>query len=250
MKTRLAIIGYGKMGKLVHKHAKERGYEVNAIIDPSEADATHKEVTKESLEKIDVCIEFSNAEAIFDNVRKISELQKNHVVASTGWYEDIDVVKEIVKKNNTGLIWASNFSLGVNLFFKIVEDASKLVNNLEDYDIFGYELHHNRKADSPSGTAKTLSKILLDNIDRKTKLVEDKIDRKINKEELHFASIRGGDIPGTHVVGFDSTADTIELKHTARNRDGFAIGSILAADWLKEKKGFFDIKDMMKDIIK
>jgi len=249
MKTRIAIIGYGKMGRLVRKHAEERGYEVNAIIDPNDKDATHKKITADALKNVDVCIEFSTADAVSDNAKKIAELKKNHVLASTGWYENINVIKETVKKNKTGMIWASNFSVGVNLFFRIVEEAAKLVNNLGYYDVFGYELHHNRKADSPSGTAKTLSKILLENIARKKKVVEDRIDRKIGIDELHFASIRGGDIPGTHVIGFDSTADTIELKHTARNRDGFAIGSILAADWIKGKKGFFEITDMMEEII-
>ena len=133
---------------------------------------------------------------------------------------------------------------------RVIVDGAKIIDKIADYDVFGYELHHNRKKDSPSGTAKSIEKILLDNIKRKKKILEDKLDRKINADELHFASIRGGDIPGTHVVGFDSVADTIELKHTARSREGFALGAIMAAQWLKGKKGFFTIDDMMNEIIR
>ena len=115
--------------------------------------------------------------------------------------------------------------------------------------MFGYELHHNKKIDSPSGTAKTITDILTNNIKRKNKVVFEKINRKIEPEEIHFASVRSGSIPGTHVVGFDSPADTIELKHTARSREGFALGAIMAAQWINNKKGFYNIKDMMKSIM-
>jgi len=241
------------MGALVRKLAIEKGYEVNAIIDPSDGNATHKEITLAALKDVDVCIEFSSANAVVDNVKKIAALGKAHVLATTGWYDKLAEVRKIIENSNipnTGFIYSTNFSIGVNVFFRLVEDAAKIINNLPDYDIFGYELHHNRKADSPSGTAKTLAELIVANVDRKKKIIYDKIDRKISGDELHFASIRGGDIPGTHVIGFDSTADTIELKHTARNREGFALGSIMAADWVFGKKGFFEIKDMIKDVVK
>ena len=135
------------------------------------------------------------------------------------------------------------------MFFKIIENAAKIVNKIEDYDIYGYELHHNKKIDSPSGTAKTMGDILIKNIKRKNKLLFDKIERKIEPNELHFASVRAGAIPGTHVVGFDSSADTIELKHIARTREGFALGAIMAAQWIHNKKGFYSINDMMENIL-
>ena len=245
----IAIIGYGKMGQIVGRIAKDRGINVKAIIDPHSADADFSEINEESLEGVDVCIEFSLPEAALGNVKKIAALKKNLVLATTGWYDKLDEVKKIVKKSGIGFMYASNFSIGVNAFFRIVAEAAKVMNNLEEYDVMGYEMHHNRKKDSPSGTAKSISEILLENIKRKDKLVEDKLDRKIEDNELHFASVRGGDIPGTHSVVFDSSADTIELKHTARTRDGFALGSVMAAEWLKGKKGFFSIDDMMKEII-
>ena len=246
----IAIIGYGKMGHIIEKLAIEKGLTIKAIIDPVADGATHKEISGESLKDVDVCIEFSIPEVVIDNVTKIAALKKNLVLATTGWYAKLGEVKSIVKKAGIGFVYASNFSIGVNIFFKMIESAAKIIDKIADYDVFGYELHHNRKKDSPSGTAKSIEKILLDNIKRKKKVVEDKLDRKINADELHFASVRGGDIPGTHVVGFDSTADTIELKHTARSREGFALGAIMAAQWLKGKKGFFTIEDMMKDITK
>ncbi len=252
-KPRLAIIGYGKMGQLVEKLALEKGFKVNAIIDPS-ANAVGKKIEKEitaaALKDVDVCIEFSSANAVVENVKKIAALGKGHVLATTGWYDKLDEVKSAIKRSNSGFIYATNFSIGVNVFFRLVEDAAKIINNIQDYDVFGYELHHNRKADSPSGTAKTIAELIVSSVDRKKKIVYDKIDRKIAADELHFASVRGGDVPGTHIINFDSTADTIELKHTAKTREGFALGSIMAAEWIANKKGFFEIKDMMKDVVK
>ena len=201
------------------------------------------------MKDVDLCIDFTNPESVIKKIEKISKFKKNIVVGTTGWYNDLDNVKEIVDKSGIGFIYATNFSIGVNMFFKIVENAAKIVNKIEDYDIFGYELHHNKKVDSPSGTAKTIGNILIKNIDRKEKLVFDKLDRKIKPEELHIASIRSGSIPGTHVVGFDSSADTIELSHVARNREGFALGAVMAAQWINGKKGFYDIDDLMKEII-
>lgn len=245
----LSIIGYGNMGHEIEKVAKSKGIAVKSIIDRSDKNATHKEINEESMHNVDVCIDFTNSTSVIYNIEKISKFKKNMVVGTTGWYNKIDEVKEIVKKNNIGLIYASNFSIGVNIFFKIVENAAKIINKVDDYDIYGYELHHNRKIDSPSGTAKTIGEILIRNIKRKNKLLFEKIDRKIEPNELHFASVRAGSIPGTHGVGFDSSADTIELKHTARNREGFAIGTLMAAEWIKDKKGFYSIDDFMKDIL-
>lgn len=250
VKINIAIIGYGAMGKLVEKFAKEKGITVTAIIDPVAEGATHKEISVESLDGADVCIEFSLPGSAMDNIKKVAELGKDHVMATTGWLDNIEEAKRTISKSETGFIYASNFSIGVNAFYRIVRIAAKIFNNLPDYDVFAYEQHHNRKKDSPSGTAKSIGALLIENIDRKTKLVFDKLDRKIASDELHLASIRGGDVPGTHVVDFDSSADTIELKHTARNRSGFAIGSLLAAEWISDKKGFFEINDMMVEIIK
>ena len=245
----IAIIGYGNMGKIVERLAQAKGHEITSIIDPQAEGATHKEVNNDSLAGVDVAIEFSLPDVIINNIKAVANEGVNHVVATTGWNDQLKEVEKIIKKSNTGLIYASNFSIGVNAFFNIVEEAAKIINNIEDFDIFGYELHHNRKADSPSGTARSLGEILINNIKRKNKIVEEKLDRKVAKDEIQIASVRSGDIPGTHVIGFDSSADTIELKHTARNREGFALGSIMAADWIKNKKGIFSIDQMMKEVL-
>ncbi|MFH1642002.1 MAG: 4-hydroxy-tetrahydrodipicolinate reductase [Nanoarchaeota archaeon] len=246
----IAIIGYGAMGKIVEETAVSKGHTIKSIIDPVADGTTHKEINEGSLKDVDVCIEFSVPAVAVNNLKKIAKHKKNLVLATTGWYDQLDEVKKIVMDSGIGFIYGSNFSVGVNIFYKIIDNASKIINNIAEYDIFGYELHHNRKKDSPSGTAKSIESILLRNIARKTTAVEEKLDRKIDSKELHFASIRGGDIPGTHVVGFDSTADTIELKHTARNRAGFALGSVIAAEWIKGKTGFFQVEDLMDQIIK
>ena len=246
----IAIIGYGKMGREIEKMAKAKGLNVVSVIDPNDSSANYKEINEKSMRNVDVCIDFTTPSAVIGNINKISKFKKKIVVGTTGWYDKFDEVNDMVKKSNIGLIYASNFSIGVNLFLKIIENAAKIINKIEDYDIYGYELHHNKKIDSPSGTAKTIGEILIKNIKRKSKLLFEKIDRKIEPNELHFASVRAGSIPGMHIVGFDSSADTIELKHAARNREGFALGAIMAAQWIHNKKGFYDINDMMKNIFR
>ena len=231
----IAIIGYGKMGHEIEKAAQSRGINVLSIIDPHKPDATHKAINEASMKDVDVCIDFTRPDAVIGNIKQISGFKKNIVVGTTGWHDRLSEAKNIVNENNIGLIYASNFSVGVNIFFKIIENAAKIMNKLEDYDVFGYEIHHNKKLDNPSGTAKTIEQILVKNIAR--------------KKQVPFASVRAGSIPGTHVVGFDSSADTIELKHVARNREGFALGAIMAAEWIQNKKGFFNISHMMDEIM-
>lgn len=248
-KMNIAIIGYGKMGREIERAAIAKGINIASIIDINDKDAIHNEINEKSMKNADVCIDFTTPNAVIENIKKISKFKKNIVVGTTGWHDKINEAKDIVKKNNIGLVYASNFLIGVNIFFKIIENAAKIINRIDDYDIYGYELHHNKKMDSPSGTAKAIAEILIKNIKRKNKMLFEKIDRKIEANELHFASLRAGSIPGTHVVGFDSSADTIELKHVARNREGFALGAVMAAQWIQNKKGFYDINDMMQNIL-
>ena len=231
----IAIVGYGKMGHEIEKIAIARGINVVSVIDPNEKNAGFREINEESMKNVDLCIDFTAPNAVIDNIRKISKFGKNIVIGTTGWNDRLDEAKTVVEQSKIGLIYASNISIGVNVFFKIIENAAKIMNNLKDYDVFGYELHHSKKLDSPSGTAKTIEQILVKNIQR--------------KKQVPFASVRSGSIPGTHVVGFDSSADTIELKHTARNREGFALGAVMAAEWINGKKGFYGINDMMNGLI-
>lgn len=244
---KIALIGYGKMGKTIEKIAKEKGHEISAIIDPI-CEGCLKEINEKNLKNVDVCIDFTHPGAAVENIRKVAMLGKNIVVGTTGWYEEMGEVKKIVSENKIGLIWSGNFSIGVNALFRIVENAARIFNNLPDYDVMGHECHHKNKADSPSGTAKMLGKILVDNIDRKKKVVYEMLDRKIAADEIHFSSTRGGSIPGTHTLLFDSPVDTIEITHTARGREGFATGAVMAAEFIKGKKGLHDIDDLMKKI--
>jgi 4-hydroxy-tetrahydrodipicolinate reductase len=161
-------------------------------------------------------------------------------------------VTKAVEAAGSSLLWASNFSIGVNLFYRIAWYASELVNNFPEYDIGGFETHHNKKIDSPSGTAKTLAEGVLSRIDRKKKIVWETMNRKPAEDELHYPSLRVGSVPGQHSLFFDSTADTIEITHTARSREGFASGAVRAAQWLaaEKRRGIFTIDEMLKDILK
>lgn len=231
----ISIIGYGKMGHEIEKAAGAKGIGIKSIIDVKAENATHNEIDESSMKDVDVCIDFTKPDAVIGNVKKITQFKKNIVVGTTGWYDKIDEIKKIVEESGIGLVYAPNFSIGVNAFFRIVESAAKIIDKMDAYDVHGYEMHHSKKLDSPSGTAKAIEEILVKNIKR--------------KNSVPFASIRSGSIPGTHVVGFDSSADTIELKHTARNREGFAFGALMAAEWIKNKKGFYSINDMINEII-
>ncbi len=242
---KIAIIGYGKMGLIIERIAKERKHDV-VTIDPI-VEADFKEINADSMKNVDVCIDFTTPTVVLDNARACSTLGKNIVMGTTGWYEQIDEMKDIVK--DVGFIWSGNFSIGVNMFFRTVEETAKVVNKIPEYDISVFESHHNMKKDSPSGTAKMIADKIIKNVKRKDAIVTDKFDRAPEKNELHLASMRCGNIPGTHTVTFDSEADTIELTHRARNREGFALGAVLAAEFVAEKKGFFSIDDLMKNII-
>jgi len=237
------------MGKAIARLAKNQGMEVTAKIDPIVPEADSREISKDALARADVCIDFSQPDTVLENIKKVAGLKKNIVVGTTGWYDNSEQVKKTVEKEGIGLIYASNFSLGVNIFFRIVRDAARKIGRFPEYDAFVLEKHHNKKKDSPSGTAKIISEILLDGLPAKKKIIDSKLDRQISADELHVTSVRAGSIPGTHVVGFDSSVDTIELRHTARSRDGFALGALQAAKWIAGKRGFYSVDDMMREII-
>ena len=245
----IAIVGYGKMGHEIESICRARG--IHAVtIDPSEPNAQFKDIDGQSMGDADVCVEFTHPNSVIDNIRKISKFKKNIVIGTTGWYDKAEEVARIAKDAGIGIIWSGNFSIGVNLYFKMIENAARMMDKFDDYDIFVHEFHHSQKADSPSGTAVMAGKIILNNVSRKKKIVTEELKRKISPEELHISSTRAGTTTGTHIVGFDSAADFIEIKHFAKNRQGFAAGAVKAAEWIKGKKGFYNIDDMMKTIIK
>ncbi len=245
---KIALIGYGKMGREIELAAHVRNHEIVAKIDSHADDATHQDINEESLNNADVVIDFTHPDSAIANINAVAAAGKDLVVGTTGWYDQEDAVRKTVEESGIGFLYSSNFSIGVNAFFKIVGYAAALFDKLEDYDVFGYEMHHKQKADSPSGTAVTLGGILLDNIERKKTLQTEKLDRAPTPEELHFGSVRAGNIPGTHVIGFESGADIVELKHTARNRSGFAMGAVIAAEWIHGKKGFHTFTDFMESL--
>ena len=243
---KIALIGYGGMGQVVKRIAASRGHEVPVIVSPGgEVDVTHEKISAEDLSGIDMVIDFSLGDAVMDHVKLCTEVGVNLVVGTTGWYDRLDEVKAVLNGSDIGFLWSSNFSIGVNLYFKIVEAAARMVNNFDEYDIWGHEIHHNKKADSPSGTAKSLEDILLSNIDRKESVVEDRLNRRREDNEIHFSSVRGGAVNFGHTIGFDSAADTISISHAARNRDGYALGAVKAAEWLDGKKGYFEMVDFL-----
>lgn len=230
----IALIGYGKMGKTIHSLAEAQGYNVTSIIDP---ESKHfKTISEDSMKNVDVCIEFSTPEACVENIKKVLSFKKQIVIGTTGWYKYLHEVTEEVQKHNVGLIYASNFSLGVNLLYYIVEYSSQLLSKVSAYDPYLIEAHHKNKKDAPSGTAKELIGVLAKHYKRK-------------EDNFSIGVTRAGSIPGMHEVGFDSEFDTIRINHTARNRNGFAQGALLAAKFIKDKKGIYNFKDEFEKII-
>lgn len=237
---KIALIGYGKMGKEIERCASEKGITVSAIFDEN------KPVSVNGIIDADVCVDFSIPSAVIYNVGVYAAAKKNAVIGTTGWLDHLDKINAAVHNSGIGVVYASNFSIGVNVFMQIIAHAAERVNAFEDYDAYIHEIHHNQKLDSPSGTALSLAKILLEKIKRKKSLLTETSKGKIAPEQLHVTSSRTGAVPGTHTVGFDSSADTIELTHTARNRSGFALGALFAAQWIQGKKGLFTMSDVLK----
>lgn len=233
---KVALIGYGKMGKRIHALAPQAAVEIVAIIDSEE------KLTKESIENADLCIDFSHPMTLLSNVQKVAALKKAIVIGTTGWYQNLDLVKKIVLENEIAAIYAENFSIGIQMFLKIVEKAAILINQQPEYDLAIHEVHHKQKVDSPSGTAELLADTVLDKVERKKRI--SMLSPK--EDELALSSLRLGSVPGTHTFIMDSLSDTITLTHTARTRDGFALGALQAAKWLShKKKGFYHLREIL-----
>ena len=267
VKMKVVLVGYGKMGRLLETRLREKGHKVIAVVDPFYAGgtssppsgaavyATLKEAMEgpegKNLKEANVAFEFTRQETALENILYLARENIPVVTGTTGWYEKLPEVIRAVQDAESSLIWSSNFSQGVNLFYRIASYAAKLADPFAEYEVAGVETHHNKKADSPSGTAKTLVEKVLAQMTRKKKAVYELHDRPPKADELHYASVRVGSVPGTHSLMFDSPADTIEITHTARNREGFAAGAVLAAEWLVEGKriGVFTIDDVLADLL-
>jgi len=253
----IALIGYGKMGRMIEQIAYTQGHTISAIVDPFVTNTVNslnifKTIAEADFSSSDAAIEFTQPDTAVTNMLALAEKKIPTVIGTTGWHDKMDEVRKITEKTNNSLFWASNFSIGVNLFFQIAWYAAKLFNNFSEYDAAGFESHHNKKMDSPSGTAKILAEGVLSILERKKKIVWETMNRKPEADELHFPSLRLGSVPGTHSLFFDSPADTIEITHTARSREGFAFGAIRAAEWLisEKRSGIFTMDDMMIDLFK
>lgn len=228
---KIALIGFGAMGKLIKTLAENKNHEITVVIDNS-SEMFIDEIA-EKLQSADVAIDFSVSEAVIRNVKACLVAHVPLVEGTTGWNKELEHVKKLVEGRNGAFVFGANFSVGVNLFYRITDFASELFAKFDDYETFIEERHHSRKKDAPSGTALKLKDIVSQH----------------TTKDFSVAATRAGNIPGMHIVGFDGNADTVELTHTARSREGFASGAILAAEWIVGKKGFYEFTEVMDEIL-
>ncbi len=230
---KIALLGYGRMGKTIEQIAIQRGHEIVLKVD---------ENTKEYDIKIaDIAIDFSIPSVAFENISNCLNNTIPVVCGTTGWLAKFDEAKDLCKQKNGGFIYASNFSLGVNIFFELNEKLAKMMSNLEQYEISMEEIHHAKKLDAPSGTAITLAEGIIKNTNKENWA----LNVTNNKTEIPIIAKRIDDVPGTHSIEYKSAIDTITIKHTAHSRDGFALGAVVAAEWLVWKKGVFTMRDVL-----
>jgi len=226
----LAMLGYGKMGKTIAALAPQRGFNVRLALD-IEANQGGQGITPENFQGIEVCIEFTTPDAVVENIRRVAALGVNLVVGTTGWHNRLEEVRRIIESAGVGMVYAANFSIGVNLFYRLARAAVEIFSGFSMYEPYLTETHHKFKKDAPSGTALEIKR---------------QIQSEFRSREIPVTSVRAGYFPGTHELGFDSEADTIILRHTARGRQGFAEGALHAARWVVGKKGLFSFADVLK----
>jgi 4-hydroxy-tetrahydrodipicolinate reductase len=236
---KIAIIGYGKMGKEIEQVALDREHEVLLKLDVDNIN----NVKKQDLKNIDVAIEFSNPESAFSNINLCFDHNVPVVSGTTGWLDQFDQVVKRCKAENKTFFYASNYSIGVNLFFKLNSYLAKMMNKFNDYDVHVEETHHTQKLDAPSGTAITLSEELLNQIDRKKKWEKEVAN---SSDSIAVKSFREGKVPGNHKIIFESSFDELKIEHNAKSRKGFALGAVLAAEHIAGKSGYFTMNDMLK----
>jgi 4-hydroxy-tetrahydrodipicolinate reductase len=234
----IALIGYGKMGKTIHELAEKRGHQVRMIID------LDQEHSLEDLDSsIDVAIEFTRPEVAYQNIMACLKRSIPVVVGTTGWLDKYDEVKSQCLLERGAFFYASNYSIGVNVLFKLNQYLARIMNHFPEYDIVMEEIHHTQKLDAPSGTAITLAEGILTEIKKKNNWVNHEAELS---EDLSIISKRIKDVPGTHTITYRSEVDELEIKHTAHSRQGFATGALIAAEWIKDKTGCFGMSDLLK----
>jgi 4-hydroxy-tetrahydrodipicolinate reductase len=223
---KVALLGYGKMGRMVEEAARRNDLEVVCVVDPVAG-------SRGQIADAQVCIDFSDPAAVIENIKMVAASRLSMVVGTTGWYDRIDEARQLVSESGIGFVYGSNFSIGVNLMFKIIERAATLFSRFPSYDPFIEEAHHKFKKDAPSGTAIFLKRIV----------------EKAYGGEVPTASTRAGYLPGTHRLGFDSEADTLTITHTARSRAGFAEGAVIAAQWIAGREGFYEFSEIIDEVL-
>lgn len=236
---KIALIGYGKMGKTIEKIAKGRGHQIVSIIDFYNQDDFNSTAFKSA----DVAIEFTAPQVCIGNYKKCFEANIPVVSGTTGWTERMNEVKELVIKGGQTLFWASNFSLGVNIFMKVNEYLAHIMNSFEDYEVTMSEIHHTQKLDAPSGTAITLAEGIIQHLDRKDSWEKEVAD---NNTQIAITSIRKDQVSGIHTIRYENSIDSIEITHDAKNRTGFALGAVIAAEFCANKKGMLSMQDLLK----
>ncbi len=234
---KIALLGYGKMGKEIETIAVSRGHQIILKVDALNATT----VSDAELQAADVAIEFSTPHTVIPNMKRCLELQLPIVVGTTGWYESLEELKNYCHKQQGTLFYASNFSLGVNLFFKLNTYLAQLMNAHTNYEVSMEEIHHIHKLDKPSGTAISLANQIIDTLNRKQQW---SLSEK-NEETVFIKDVREGEVPGTHIIKYTSAIDDIEIMHKAHNRRGFALGAVIAAEFVNSKKGIFTMDDLM-----
>ncbi len=234
---KLAIIGYGKMGKIIEQVATERGHQVVFKFDVNNLD----EFTEENLRKVDVALEFTTPEAAYHNVKKCLDAGVPVVSGTTGWNDKLEELKDRAIREQKAFFYSANFSIGVNLLFHLNKVLARLMNRFPQYEVSITEVHHIHKKDAPSGTAIKLAQDIIEHLERKTSWTMG----PASAEQLHITAIREDEIPGIHEIVYDSSYDTLTLKHSAKSREGFALGAVLAAEFLKGKRGFYTMEDLL-----
>jgi len=236
---KIALAGYGKMGKTIEQVALERGHEISYKI----SSINISDWEKISATNTDLVIEFSKPDTVLKNMQHCFDKNIPIVVGTTGWYKELKEVEKVVNRDHKSLLYASNFSIGVNLFFTLNKELSKIMSSFSQYNASIEEIHHIQKLDKPSGTAITLAEGIVEN---HKKYNSWKLDEVSEPNELLIRSVRSDEVPGTHIIQYESEIDLLEIKHEAKSRMGFALGSIIAAEWLLGKQGFFNISDVLK----
>ena len=242
---KIAIIGYGAMGREIEKQAKKLSFQVTKIIDLN----TQQQISNTQFDEDEVAIEFSTPDSVMSNLESLIKKKVNVVCGTTGWYENKQHIQNLISENNVGFIHATNYAIGTHIFWKTIKCLAKYINKFNEYDVLMNEIHHKNKLDSPSGTAITTAEILIQNINRKNRFNAEKIIGKVKDDEIHLSSTRGGYVIGEHKVMCDSQHDTIEVSPSGKSRASYAIGAIRSAQWLYKKKGFFSINDYIDDVM-